>query len=403
MRYGLVVLALTAHAAWAEAPVNVSGFAEALYAGRTHAHDACQGVVKACPEVANEQRVRLLVEGHRESMAATLRADVWNDMALSKTRGELNEAYVEGWSESNNSLRVGRQVVTWGTGEYLYVNDIFPKNYDRFFRGHAFDTLKDAVDGAKAAWSTTAADLEVVLSRPRADQMPDGHRYVGASALPMDDLPESRRGADLAARVSTRLSGFDAAGYLARYRSRTQSILSTAGGMLREGPEVTHLGISATGNMASGVVWAEFAHLYVDALSGNFNRFATGSRFKALLGYSREVRTDVTFTAQLQAEHDTAHDDYARSLQAGLRPLKRDRAIAHARIQARLLNQTLGLGMQGFVTNEGDRHLNPFVNYTPLDGLTVELGANVFDGHAYTLYGALSNDSSVYLNARYAY
>jgi hypothetical protein len=400
-RISLVAAAMVGHAAWAD--VNVSGFAEALYAGRTSHHDSCQGVVKACPEVANEQRLRVLVEGRQESMAATLRADLWNDLALSKTRGEINEAYVEAWTKANTSLRVGRQVVTWGTGEYLYVNDMFPKNYDRFFRGHPFDALKDAVDGVKASWSAQPGDLEVVVSRPRADQMPDGHRYVGASAMPMDDLPQNRSGADVAARLSTRLSNFDVAGYAGHYRDRTQSVTPSSTGMVREGAQVSHVGLSATGNLAAGVAWAEVAQLYVDLLDGNVNRFATGSRFKVLLGYSRELASDVTFTAQLQAEHDTNHGDYIRSLQPGVHPLKRDRALAHARIQARLMNQTLGLGIQGFVTNEGDTHINPFVNYTPLDGLNVELGANVFNGRADTQYGALSDDSNVYLSARYSY
>lgn len=400
-RSSLAAIAMVSHAAWAD--LNVTGFAEALYAGRTDHHDSCRGVVKACPEVANEQRLRVLVEGRRESMAATLRADLWNDVALSKTRGEVNEAYVEAWTQANTGVRIGRQVVTWGTGEYLYVNDMFPKNYDRFFRGHSFDALKDAVDGVKANWSGQPGDLEVVISRPRADQMPDGHRYVGASAMPLDDLPQNRSGADVAARLSTRLSNFDMAGYVGRYRDRTQSITPSPTAMAREGAQVSHVGLSATGNLAAGVAWAEVAQLHVDRLNGNVNRFATGSRFKALMGYSRDVASDVTVTAQLQAEHDTDHADYARSLQAGIRPLKRDRVLAHARLQARLMNQTLGLGIQGFVTNEGDRHIHPFANYTPLDGLNVELGANVFNGRADTQYGALTDDSNVYLSARYSY
>lgn len=391
------VLATAAHA-----DMSATGFVEALAAQRVDGGNGC-GAVKACPELANEQRLRVLLEGRTTWLAATLRADLWNDVSLANTRAETNEAFLDLLGIGQGSLRVGRQVVTWGTGEYLYVNDIFPKNYDRFFRGHSFDALKDAVDGMKAGWSFESADVELVVSRPRPDHMPEGRRYVGASAMPIESLPQEQSGTDVALKMSTRLSSFDVAGYAGRYRSRTQSIAMAGAGPTREGAPVSHVGASVTGNVAGGVVWAEVAHLSLDVIPGNMNRFAAGSRVKTLLGYSRELSTDVTATAQIQTEHDTDRQAYVQSLAPGVRPLKRDRVLGHLRVHARLVNQTVGLGLQGFFGQEGDRHINPFASYTPLDGLNFELGANLFYGRADTQYGALSDDSNVYLSARYSY
>src|SRR4030042_4124014 len=38
-------------------------------------------------------------------------------------------------------LKVGRQVLTWGTGDYIFINDLFPKDYNSFFIGRDDESL----------------------------------------------------------------------------------------------------------------------------------------------------------------------------------------------------------------------------------------------------------------------
>ena len=39
-------------------------------------------------------------------------------------------------------LKFGRQVFTWGTGDYVFVNDLFPKDYVSFYIGRDDEYLK---------------------------------------------------------------------------------------------------------------------------------------------------------------------------------------------------------------------------------------------------------------------
>ena len=50
-------------------------------------------------------------------------------------------------------LRVGRQILTWGTGDLLFINDLFPKDWVSFFSGREEQYLKNPVDAARFGWS----------------------------------------------------------------------------------------------------------------------------------------------------------------------------------------------------------------------------------------------------------
>jgi hypothetical protein len=133
------------------------------------------------------------------------------------------------------------------------------------------------------------------------------------------------------------------------------------------------------------------------------NRHFLGSSAKLIAGYSREIGTDLTASAQLQLEAATSRQHYLDSLAPGLRPLKAISSTLHLRVHGSWMNQTLGGGAQVFLGNEGDSHFNPFVSWSPADGWTVEGGANLFNGRSDTRYGALQDDSNVYVLGRYSF
>ena len=48
-------------------------------------------------------------------------------------------------------LKAGRQVVTWGTGDLLFINDLFPKDWQSFILGRDEEYLKAPSDTVKVA------------------------------------------------------------------------------------------------------------------------------------------------------------------------------------------------------------------------------------------------------------
>ncbi len=398
-----VLFALT-FPAMASAAAGVSGFVQEHASLRLGSKAECV-ILQACRTMVNEQRLQVLAEWQPlESVGISVRADALNDAAIGATRLLAREAYLDYRMSSQVSVRAGRQVITWGVGDYLFVNDIFPKNYDAFFTGKPFDHMKEAVDGIKLNAFAGDTELEFVLARPRQDAAPAGERFI-ATAMPAGVPVTSAdgRGGDVALRLARKFGRWDAAVYAARYRSRDAGMSATGAGLLRESVLTRHAGASATGNIGSGVVLAEIAYSKSDVKAGGMNPFMPGERFKALLGYSREVGQDLNVILQYHHEAELDYDAYRAALAPAVVAVDRIQQTAYLRVQKRMFHQTLGLGIQLFASFDGGKYANPFVSYSIADGLNLEAGANVFDGPATSRYGMMRHDKNVYASLRYSF
>jgi hypothetical protein len=74
-------------------------------------------------------------------------------------------------------LKIGRQILTWGTGDLLFINDLFPKDWNSFFIGRDEEYLKAPSDGIRVSLYTKLINLDIVYT-PRfdADRFIDGRR-----------------------------------------------------------------------------------------------------------------------------------------------------------------------------------------------------------------------------------
>lgn len=400
------VMALAAAAV--SVPVSaagLTGFVQARQVQRAQSLPVC-GDITGCSAMAQEVLGELLYEQRfGQQFSATARVEAYHDGAISTGEVNLREGFADWSPTSALNFKLGRQVLTWGVSDYLYVNDVFPKNYDAFFTGAGFDRMKEPVDAARLALHATSVDFEAVLSRSKGDKMPNVDRFVAmamAKSAVADDGPS--HGADLALKASTHAGGWDLAAYGASFQSRETRLYMDASGLRSDRPRTQHVGASMTGNFAGGLAWGEAAvRNTADNQSAVVNRQFLPSAVKLIGGYSREVGQEITASAQLQLEGPASRSRYLESLAPGVRPLKPVISTLHLRVQGRWINQTLGAGAQLFVSNEGDSHLNPFVSWSPADGWTFEGGANVFNGRPDTRYGAFKDDSNVYVLGRFSF
>jgi hypothetical protein len=389
----------------AHADGNVSGYVQEHLAFRTGSKSACAGV-EGCSVMVNEQRVQLLGEWQPvQGLASTLRVDALHDGAAGGSTVLVREAYVDGAIAKQVEIRAGRQVITWGVADYLFVNDIFPKNYDAFFTGKPFDHMKEAVDAVKLNAVAGEMEIEVVAARPDQDGMPSQGRFISAALPPgMLAAPAGRHGTDFAARIAGRFGRWDTAAYAARYHSREPGLyMVPKAGLAWEMQPTRHFGVSATASAGNGVVLAEAAYIDTDLKSGNMNRYTFGRQVKALAGYSADFGDDLNASLQYHLERSLDYSAYVNSLAPQAAPTSRERQTLYARGSKKLLHQTLGLGMQAFVAFDGGRYLNPFASYSMADGWNWEVGANLFDGKATSRYGSMKRDSNLYTSLRYSF
>jgi hypothetical protein len=399
------ILGLMAAVACASSHAGLTGFAQLRQAQRPGSLADCSRVA-ACSTLAREAQLELLHEQRFGSrFNTTVRLDAVHDDAVRARDVDVREAFFDWAATPALDLKAGRQVITWGVSDYLYVNDIFPKNYDSFFTGGSFDRMKEPVDALKALARTGSVDVEVVLARSKADTLPAAERFTATAATSGALEDDNGRRPDLAAKVAAQWAGWDVAAHAARFRSREPRLSMTGAGLRFDQPRTDHLGVSATGNLAAGLGWVEAAVRRVSTGQPGtvVDRQFLGSAARMIAGYSREVGPDLTASAQLQVEGTTDRGRYAASLAPGVRPLRRLTSIVHLRALGRWRNQTLGAGLQAFLGSEGDSHFNPFLAWSPADGWSLEGGANLFRGQPDTRYGAFRDDSNVYVLGRYSF
>ena len=78
-----------------------------------------------------------------------VKGDVLGDLVTEEGDFDLREANVFTRPTDFMDVKVGRQILTWGTGDLLFVNDLFPKDWESFFIGRDDEYLKSPSDAIK--------------------------------------------------------------------------------------------------------------------------------------------------------------------------------------------------------------------------------------------------------------
>ena len=90
----------------------------------------------------SEERVQLKFEASQDPFRLYIKEDAFYDHLDREAHAELREGYAELYSGGTWDARVGRQIVTWGLGDLLFINGVLPKDYEAFFSGRPLEYLK---------------------------------------------------------------------------------------------------------------------------------------------------------------------------------------------------------------------------------------------------------------------
>ena len=125
-----------------------------------------------------ESRLQAELSTHTEWLEFKYKGDVWGDGITERGEYDTRETWVFLRPADFLDIKIGRQILTWGTGELVFLNDLFPKDWRSFFIGRDPEYLKAPSDAAKFSFFTGLANLDVVYT-PRFD--PD--RFVTGEYL----------------------------------------------------------------------------------------------------------------------------------------------------------------------------------------------------------------------------
>jgi len=323
---------------------------------------------------------------------------------------ELREAFVD-YSSGAFDVRAGRQVITWGLGDLVFVNDVFPKDHEALFAGRPLEYLKRGVDAVKLGAYPEFATFELVLAPDfRESRVPDARRFWLFDPMPAVTNRETvkpGRG-DAGLRIYRDIAGYDAALYLYRGFQRTPSMrpdsIAAPTKITFFHPELSVYGASLSGRAGAGVLSLEAA--YYDSRQDRAGRNFTvpNSQTRLLAGYQLQPWEDFSLNLQYYAERMHDYAAYQAALPGGFPAEKRWNSTVTARATQFFLHQTLRFSVYAsYTASNGDYYLNPELRYSFTDRVWGALGANAFGGKPSGQFGQFSRNDNVYLQIRYEF
>jgi hypothetical protein len=396
-----------------EGNLDINGFLLGNFTGRTTGKAPPDG--EGNRALLAEERLRLEVGTWVDSIEASalIKADLFHDAVIDEFDIDLREAYIDYTTEALD-IRLGRQIATWGTGNLLFINDVFPKDWVSFFSGRPLEYLKIGVDALRTRYSSDVFDADLlVIPFFEPDNVTTSKRFFlfdpFANVGSRDELrPEERFvNTELALRVYRNIRGFDASVYAYRGFWRVKGAepdsFASPTRVTYFYPELSVYGFSIQGGVLGGVLSLESGYYHSRNDEDGGDPTVPNSEVRLLTGYQRQIRKDLTVGVQYYLEVMEDYSTYKENLPAILSQKSRYRDTVTVRLEQLLRHQTWRLSLFVFYgPAESDYLFRPLTSYKFSDNLSATLGANIFGGDKDTTsLGQFDRNDNVYLSVRF--
>lgn len=299
-------------------------------------------------------------------------------------------------------IKIGRQILTWGTGDLIFINDLFPKDWQAFFIGRDLTYLKAPSDAIKTSFYTPYININIVYTPLfNEDRHIDGSKNSYYSPLYRKqvgrktsfDKEENEKG-ELAVRLEKKIKSYEYALY--GYRGFWKSPMGFTSNGKYYNPELNVYGASIRGPLWGGVFNTEIGYYDSAEDKDGTSPVVPNDEFRALVGYEHELMKDTTGSIQYYVEHMMDYDKYLSTLGG----VKRDesRHMVTAKVRRDMLKQTLALTAMVFYSpTDQDGHGRLNLDYKLTDDTKVFAGSNIFFGkEPTTFWGQFENNTNVF-------
>lgn len=367
-----------------------------------------------------EARLQSSASAHYRSLSAQATVDLVADPLPGSQRLELREGkgpldLRELWFSAPlgewGNLKAGRQVSTWGTGDYLFINDLFPKDWRSFFLGRDDEYLKAPADALRLTTYSSFANLDLVYTpRFMPDRFISGERLsyfdgmsgtiVGEGRVTDPDLPG---GGELALRVYRLFGDAEVAAYFYEGYWKSPAGQSEAGRPIF--PELRVFGASVRKPLLGGIAHAEVG--YYDSLddADGSDPALRNSEYRFLLGFERELAREFTGSLQWYVERIQDYPAYLDSLPPGTPQSDRTRQVLTLRLTRFLMMQDLELSLFAFYSpTDEDAYIRPSIGYRIDDHWEITAGGNVLTGESKdTFFGQFEKNTNLFGSLRFSF
>lgn len=372
-----------------------------------------------------EARLQLDISRFGDFAEWRMRADVlWDDIPEDRDLDldspyspiDLREASIAFSPTDIVDVRAGRQILTWGTGDLLFINDLFPKDWQSFFCGRDDEYLKAPSDALFVSFYPPLLNVDVVYT-PRFD--PD--RYItgarlsywnaglceraGRDAVVQADEPDDWfRDDELSVRLSREVAGWEGAIYWYDGFWKSPAGVDSVTGIAIF-PELSVFGASMRGTVGAGLFSIEAGYYLSSDDSDGSDFTIRNSETRLLAGYEQELVRNLTGSVQVYLEMMDDYAAYRASLPDGQAARDEDRLVLSLRLTQLMMSQNLVLSFFGYYSpTDRDAYLRPSMKYALTDKWQLFGGVNVFSGaESHTFFGQFEKNTNVYGGARYLF
>jgi len=379
---------------------------------------------------ASETRLQLRMENYSDKGEMFGRLDFVYDGAVEpEYKWELREGYMKFKLGSNLDLKIGRQILTWGTGDLVFINDVFAKDYRSFFVGRDDQYLKAPQNAFRAEYYSSLGNFSLVWTpRFEANRLPYGEK-LSYYMSPMPDgsngyttgmfagtglsdqfyfeppKPEATFGnSEFAFRFQRQVSSFNAALYAYKgfYKSPTCFDFSIMSPVY---PRLSIYGASIRGALMGGILWLEGGYFGSRDDRDGDNPAMPNSSMSGMIGFERQIATDLTANVQWKADYMLDYVIFTSQQIPGVHVRDEIKHLLTSRVTKKLNSETISLnGFIFFSPNEEDLYLRLSVDYKYTDEISLTGGANIFDGsYGNTDFGQFALNDNVYAKLTYGF
>ncbi len=334
------------------------------------------------------------------------------DLEIGDGAIDLREAYAVASPLEWMDLKVGRQALTWGTGDLLFINDMFPKDWNAFLIGRDMEYLKAPSDAMRVSIFSPIVNVDLVYT-PRfdADRFPDRRRLsswdpstqsiAGRGSELLVDQPDSLGDPEVSGRLHRRLGRSEIAAYGYRGNWKSPAGFDPATGAVTF-PELSVYGASIRRPLFGGIAHTEVGYYDSRQNRSGSSPFVRNSESRGLVGFEREAMANLTVGMQYYVEYMRHHALYLLGQPRGIVTADQARHLVTLRLRYLAMDQKLEMGFFGYASpSDRDVALFPSVKYAISDEWKLTTGANVFWGtDDHTFFGQLEKNTNAYVGLR---
>ncbi|MBZ0255436.1 hypothetical protein K8I31_05210, partial [bacterium] len=256
-----------------------------------------------------EARFQLESERFWGAHGIVWQSDFLYDPVMDELDADFRTLYFSSTPLDFFDLRIGRQILTWGTGDLIFINDLFPKDWQSFFIGRDEEYLKAPADAVKAGIFTDLVNIDFVyVPSFESDIYIRGKRIsfwndsLGRRSGDYDRLSFHTPGDwfdedEFSYRVYRTVASYEVAFYGYNGYWKSPASVNPFDGAF-EFPQLSVYGASIRGGVGPGIGNIETGYYDSSDDSSGDDPLIRNSEFRFLMGYEQEAAKNFTVGVQ---------------------------------------------------------------------------------------------------------